>query len=129
MVATFGGKNVFGIAQKVQGPFLAIATQSSTLPGVDGERLYSLGKRNQTWTVRGRLVSVSLNELDKAIRLGQSLMDGAVHNFGDGRRGTQIKNCQMVDYRPVGAVEPVLYGGAYQYTTEVVATVKCLAPT
>jgi hypothetical protein len=122
-VFTFNGQAIFGGQNRQGGPWRPYRAQEEQLPGVDGCRIYRLGKGSQFWTVRGRLLALTLPALNAAIRAGQSLVDGNIYTFVD-NGGASHTNCMMTDYRPAGPFEPVSVG----FSVEITAAVQQISP-
>lgn len=128
MAYKFGTSFPFGIAALTTGPRTGYRAPKQYLPGVDGARVYRLGRDTRTWTIRGRLITNGLDTMLTTIRAYESFIDGKLYVFEDANGG-KWQNCLMTDYRPLGPVEYcTLPGGGDGCTVEITATIEQLTP-
>lgn len=128
MIHLFNNKPIFGITTRQSGPTGDYRAQEEQLPGVDGVRLYRLGRNPEVWRVRGRIVGLSLEDVRRLIGNGKIFVDGQVYNFTDSS-GHIYNNCQLVSFNPTGDYEGIdLPNGTGGVTVEVDAVVRWIAP-
>jgi len=85
-------------------------------------RIVGVGVDTRTWTLRGRLVSTTLDALQRSIASTQDML-GMVSTFEE-TGGTRWRNCVLIDFRPAGEYRRCMVGGADFFTVEVTATVE-----
>lgn len=124
----FNGRAIFGSPTSQTGPEGSYRAQDEQLPGVDGVRVYRLGRNPELWRIRGRLTAGSLELVRQAASLGKTYVDGNLYNFTDSS-GHVYKNCQLMSFTPVGPYEGIqLPSNAGGVTVEVDAVVRWVAP-
>lgn len=122
----FAGRNIFGSQQRQAGPMPTARILREQLPGVIGFRMYRLAGRGPDtllWTVSGRLVGLTIGDLERQIADAQSYMNGTAYAFQT-IGGSVIRNCQLVDYRPAPPFQRVQYNGIFYSTVMIQATIE-----
>ena len=123
----FNGLRLFGWPTRQGGPIPAYRTQKHVIPGIRGFRIFDLGAESLTYTVRGRISTLSLAECEELVALGCSYVDANVYQF----RTTSLlllNNCNMTDFRPVGGFQRMKYRTLDAWTVEVQGTVVWMNP-
>lgn len=127
----YAGKNIFGTLQlRQQGPTAKTRYMRQQLPGVRGYRIFRIGGNGPdslVWSVSGRLIALTLADLERQIASGLALMDGRVGVF-ESTGGIVYRNCELVDYRPVPPFQRAFFNGGLVYTCMVQATIEQASP-
>lgn len=127
MIPTFNGQQIFGTKEaRQQGPFARTRNLRKRLPGVAGYRIFRLtgGKIDSlTWTVRARIVELSLPRAEQAVLRGLNFVDGATYPFVS-TTGLRYKNCELTDFRPVSNYQRVRIGNQDYWTIVVQGTIE-----
>ena len=130
MPVTFNGTNLFDSlypCSKVEGPTKTYRAQISQMPGVSGARVYDIGDSWRDFTATGRLIGYNKSILASIIANNQNLQNGTVGTFV-GDQGVSYPNCLLMEYQPIGPMVPILFAGVQQWTVEIRASVRWLAP-
>src|SRR4051812_47674587 len=90
----FNGTAIFGICTKEDIGDQAYRALKSALPGVDGVRVYRMGKGTQIFTIEGRLVATTRAGLSAAIQGANALRNGVLHAY-TAADGTNYANCLL----------------------------------
>ncbi len=119
-VHTFAGQPIWGApTSTIKGPTGKYRAMREFLPGVDGARIYRLGRDPIMWTVRGRVTGLSMASLIDAIEAGVSLENGQLYTFVDSA-GNSYNNCLLSSFGPIGEFEGCTMPSAQSAVTVIV---------
>ena len=123
----FNGENIFGVAQRQQGPFTSFRTMQRRIPGISGIRMYRLGDEVLQFVVTGILTGNSLLNLRANYNAAQSYIDGLLYTFID-TAGIAYNNCTLNDYRQTGPIQRVDAADGVTHIVQISATIIQCAP-
>ena len=98
---SYGGSQIFGtIGTYSIGPRHEYRALRQWLPGIDGYRIYRLGRTHGgVWVCGGRLVYDSKALLEAALDTFGQMIDGRLRTFQTSG-GLLYSNCQLVGFEP-----------------------------
>lgn len=130
MAHLWNGSPLFGSPTRSEGPGGPMRLHETKLPGVNGGRVYVLGRDPWVWKISGRLSGFSLSAVKTAIKSGIAAANGSVGTFTDSD-GSAYANCILKDFRTAGDFEGMTdpSSGAAAVTVEITANIEWLSPT
>lgn len=128
MAVTFNSVSLFGSQfTKVAGPVAGYRAQRSQLPGVNGVRLYRLGKEPRVWTVRGRLIAATAASLESAVIAAGDYINGNLYTFATA--AASYTNCRLTSFVEIGRRQTIILpNGSGAATVEVQGTIEQVTP-